>query len=536
MTCVHCHTPLPDGAQSCPACGIDASPGATGRRGSRRQDELLERLRYAVGDQYEIRELLGQGGMGAVYLALDRKLEREVAIKVLPTDLAHDENFVGRFQHEAKTAAKLDHPGIIPIYAVESDEDLHYFVMKFVAGRGLDSVISAGPVPIDLTQRILWEAACALGHAHARGVVHRDIKPANIMIEGTGRVMLADFGISKALKSASQFTATGQVIGTPHYMSPEQAKGTEVTGASDQYSLGIVGYRMVTGRLPFEDDSVHTIIYKHVFEDPEPVEQVQPRVPRFLAQAIRRAMAKEPTHRYPTMEDFATAVWPEHPVQPETRDSAQLAARQPLTSTEVPTEMSEPTVITVETKRRRALRWVPALLVVVLGLGAAFAMFTPAGNRLLEQIGLREAAPAPQPTSPPIVALRDTGAQTEPTAPLDTAAVAPAQTQPPVQPPAEQEESPRAPARRTPPRTQPVITRPIAPRIGYLTVSAVPVYGTLYIDGREYGDTPQIRLELAPGTYVLEIRREGYVTVVDTVTITDGNEVRRTKTLTRGGT
>ena len=140
--------------------------------------------------------------------------------------------------------------------------------MKFISGTSLEDVLeSKQPLSYDYVQRILWEAACALGHAHSRGVVHRDVKPANIMFDHDGRVMLTDFGISKALQSASGLTGTGMIIGTPHYMAPEQAKGQPVDGRADQYSLGVVGYRLLAGSLPFSGDSVHTILYKHIFEE-----------------------------------------------------------------------------------------------------------------------------------------------------------------------------------------------------------------------------------------------------------------------------
>ena len=214
--CQHCQTPLPDGSRFCPVCGADSSDPTAGPRAFTRPSDVTSRLKAILAGRYEVGDLLGRGGMGAVYLGTDVALDRQVAIKVLPPDLAHDETFVQRFEHEARTAAKLDHPGIIPIYAVEAREDLHYFVMKYVSGRSLDAVLASGRPPIDFVQRVLWEAACALGHAHQRGIVHRDIKPANIMIDDGGRAMLTDFGISKALESVSQLTATGQVLGTPH--------------------------------------------------------------------------------------------------------------------------------------------------------------------------------------------------------------------------------------------------------------------------------------------------------------------------------
>src|SRR5207247_7838832 len=239
--------------------------------------------------------MLGKGGMGAVFLAHDLTLEREVAIKVLPPDIAMDEHVIQRFQQEAKTAAKLDHTNIIPIYRVESEGGLNYFVMKYIAGTSLEDVLERKePLTSEYIQRVLWEAACALGHAHQRGIVHRDVKPANIMFDHDGRVMLTDFGISKALQAASGFTGTGMIIGTPHYMAPEQAKGGTVDGRADQYSLGVVGYRMITGELPYTGDSVHTILYKHIFEEVPRAASKRGDTPAFLTTAISRALSKMP--------------------------------------------------------------------------------------------------------------------------------------------------------------------------------------------------------------------------------------------------
>jgi serine/threonine-protein kinase len=163
----------------------------------------MARLQRTVDGKYELRRMLGKGGMGAVFLAHDLTLEREVAIKVLPPEISQDPQVVRRFQQEAKTAAKLDHQNIIPIYRVESEGGLNYFVMKYIAGTSLEDVLERKePLSVEYLQRVLWEAACALGHAHQRGVVHRDVKPANIMFDHDGRVMLTDFGISKALQAA----------------------------------------------------------------------------------------------------------------------------------------------------------------------------------------------------------------------------------------------------------------------------------------------------------------------------------------------
>ena len=192
--------------------------------------------------------------MAAVFLAQDLVLERQVAIKVLPPDTTRDAELTARFQQEAKTAAKLDHPNIIPIYRVESEAGLVYIVMKYVSGQSLEELLDRGPLSIAHGRHVLREAALALGHAHRRRIVHRDVKPANIMLDEDGRVVLTDFGISKAVQGTTHLTGTGTIIGTPQYMAPEQAKGREVDGRADQYALGMVGYRALTGELPFEGD------------------------------------------------------------------------------------------------------------------------------------------------------------------------------------------------------------------------------------------------------------------------------------------
>ncbi len=519
--CVHCNTPLPGGSRFCPACGADSSdPGGAPRTGTTRSTDIFERLNRSVGGRYEVKELLGQGGMGVVFLANERALDRPVAIKVLPLDLSHDEKFVQRFEHEARTSAKLDHPNIIPIYAVESDGDLHYFVMKFVAGRALDEILEAGPMPVDAAQRILWEAACSLGHAHTRGIVHRDIKPANVMIDDAGRTMLADFGISKALETASQFTATGQVIGTPHYMSPEQAKGHDVDGRSDQYSLAVVGYRMLAGRLPFDDDSVHTIIYKHIFEPPPDLQGLRRDAPGYLIHALHKALAKDPNDRYATMEEFATAVLPSHPVTADTSSSASL-----LSSGGSLGAATEITAAPPPRKRRKGMR----TLLTLITIGAA------AGGTWWVMYGSESLSGGAEPQIQAVAAGLDDsvgGAITPPesTVTRDTT------TQP--APQQEEEQAPSDPPRgeQTPAgqnrQPQRPVQQPAAPQVGWVTVDARP-YGTVWINGLESGDTPLVRHELRPGQYVIEIRREGFGTSVDTVRVTAGNTVRRSYTLIR---
>ncbi|HKE89532.1 MAG TPA: serine/threonine-protein kinase, partial [Gemmatimonadales bacterium] len=219
---------------------------------------LAGRLGEALGGSYTLEGEIGRGGMGVVFQAKDERLKRQVAIKVLPPDLAFREEVRLRFLREAETAARLTHPHIVPIHTVgEGPEGLVYFVMAFIDGEPLSARLKRRTrLPAEEARRIMMETADALGAAHSLGIIHRDVKPDNIMLEGSrGRVMVTDFGIAKALSSSSSggLTGTGVAIGTPHYMSPEQAAGDrEIDGRSDLYSLGVLSYQMLTGELPFQ--------------------------------------------------------------------------------------------------------------------------------------------------------------------------------------------------------------------------------------------------------------------------------------------
>jgi hypothetical protein len=265
---------------------------------------MADALRRATLGEYEILGELGRGGMATVYLAHDIALDRKVAIKVLaPALLLTGEGMVERFKREARTAAALSHPHIIPIFAVKDSHRIIYFVMKYVQGRSLDAVIhDVGRLPIPMVQAILAQVGDALGYAHRQGVVHRDIKSANIMIDDEGWAVVTDFGIAK-VQEAQGLTLSGVTVGTPAYMSPEQCASREVTGATDQYSLGVVAYEMLTGRLPFQGASGMSMMYAH-FNEPAPsVTELRSDCPPNLATAVMRMLEKEPEDRWPTMED-----------------------------------------------------------------------------------------------------------------------------------------------------------------------------------------------------------------------------------------
>ena len=311
--CARCGSRVGPGAYFCPRCGTsipvapaDAPTVATAPPPPHDagREALLDALRQAALGEYEILAELGRGGMATVYLAHDVALDRKVAIKVLaPALLQMGEGMVERFKREARTAAALSHPHIIPIYAVKESERVLYFVMKYVQGRPLDSVLrDVGALPITMVQAIIAQVGDALGYAHRHGVIHRDIKSANIMLDEEGWAVVTDFGIAKVVQ-AEGLTVTGVTVGTPTYMSPEQCETREVTGASDQYSLGIVAYEMLTGRLPFQAESTMAVMYAHFNERPRPVTELRPDCPANLAAAVMRMLAKDPAGRWPSMDD-----------------------------------------------------------------------------------------------------------------------------------------------------------------------------------------------------------------------------------------
>ena len=273
----------------------------------RAAQELLERLRTATLGDYEILGELGRGGMAIVYLAHELSLDRKVAIKVMLPAMLTGAGMVERFKREARTAANLSHPNIIPIYTVREVEGLIFCVIKLVEGTPLDAVMrELAQLPIPMVQGILAQVGGALGYAHRHGVIHRDIKPGNILIDDEGWAVVTDFGIAKVVSSTG-LTSTGMAIGTPTYMSPEQATADEVTGASDQYSLGVVAYEMLAGRPPFVGSSMVALMYSHNHDDPPSIKLFRGDVPDQLCNAIMRMLRKAPDERFPTMEDAVAA-------------------------------------------------------------------------------------------------------------------------------------------------------------------------------------------------------------------------------------
>ena len=287
-------------------------------------DQLRDALERAIGFQYDILGLLGRGGMGAVYHAHEKALDRPVAIKVLPPD-AVGGDARERFLREARTAARLTHPNIVPLFTFGETQGLVYFVMGYVDGESLEQRLRRGPLDAETAKSLLTQLAGALDYAHQQGIVHRDVKPDNVLIErGTGVAKLTDFGIAKRSSGGETLTGTGLLMGTPKYMSPEQAAGDrDLDARSDIYALGLVGYAMLTGRPPFDGGSVQEILTQQVTRDAPNLRKMFPELESGLLIAIERALMKEPARRWPTARSMAAAVTDE-----ETEDLEGLTPRR----------------------------------------------------------------------------------------------------------------------------------------------------------------------------------------------------------------
>ena len=269
-------------------------------------------LQTALAGEYSLQRELGRGGMGVVYLARDVQLDRDVAIKVLPVHMARTTESRERFVREARTAAGLSHPNIVPIHRVGEAGGFVFFVMSYVEGETLGERLRArGPLPPAETMRIMREVAWALAYAHGRGIVHRDVKPDNILLEaGTGRALVTDFGIAHVDAHDRPVTDPGKIMGTAHFMSPEQAASAPVDGRSDLYALGVVGYLAASGRLPFEASSVPALLVRQATEVPPSVMRAAPGLPSALGTAIDRCLVRDPAGRFGDGEALAAALAP----------------------------------------------------------------------------------------------------------------------------------------------------------------------------------------------------------------------------------
>ena len=495
MYCSRCGTQNDDTSKFCRSCGLDLT--ATTPTGAARdqQPEMteLDLVRDQLKDEYEILDELGRGGMAIVFKAREKQLERDVAIKVLPFSLAFDKEFVERFQREARTSAKLEHPGIIPIYRVGKSGRVIYFVMKFLRGKPLSSVLAArGTLPPGEIRQILVQVTRALAYAHKSGIVHRDIKPDNIMFDEHGQAVVTDFGIAKAA-SGGKLTGTGMSIGTPHYMSPEQARAQALDGRSDLYSLGVVAYQCLTGRVPFDGEDSFSIGYKHIMEE-IPAPPLETYDQRTLFEIIKKMMAKSPDDRFQSADELAQVLEAGGgfaAVGLATAPTKSIPSLAGARLASAPTTPLPRVPGGAEHKRSVAAGIALWVVVVLIGLGGP-------GVYAYKKGLLFFARAAPVDTMSVLV--RDTLAQR-----LlgDTGAAAPADTAPPVTQPADTTRA-RAVAPGTP---------------GHLIIQGLPQGARVTLNGLVFrgaqGDVP-------PGTYRLAVRAPGFAPYDRQVVITPG--------------
>jgi serine/threonine protein kinase len=568
MFCSRCGSEITGKSKFCPSCGLDlmaTTPVHAIATGALQEMDLV---REALASEYEIIEELGRGGMAMVYRARDRHLEREVAIKVLPFSLAFDAEFVERFQREARTAAQLEHPNIIAIYRVGRSGRVIYFVMKFLRGGSLSTVLAERRklTPPEI-RRLLVEAGGALGYAAQRGIVHRDIKPDNFMFDEFGQCVLTDFGIAKAA-SGQRLTGTGMSIGTPHYMSPEQARAQAIDGRSDIYSLGVVAYQCLTGTVPYDGEDSFSIGYKHITE-PVPVPQLITADERRLFEVIKRMLMKDPADRYQSCEELVASIQGQ-PIAAagSVRTSVATVAAGVSTGTASPVVGGAPLIVSQpttplesplvnrrmtpqerrETPSRRvadrslAMRssgsswaWIWVVLAVLGGIGGGFYYYKSRGFATGVGAGTDSAAV-------------DTGASRaagSPSAPLESpGADRPADSSP--GPTATPEPPARSSASGTPPATSP--TPPVPPRATRDSArqgrSGTPAAakgdsGAVHLVGLPRGSTVMIdekaALEpitrLSPGPHTLAISAPRFNFFTDTITVASADTLELTPQL-----
>jgi serine/threonine-protein kinase len=308
-TCLQCGVQLDAVTTTCGACGAVVTGGTMDPD---RAERVRARLQDGIGAGYRLGDMLGRGGMGIVFQARELSLDRDVALKVLAFDPLLNPEAYARFEREAKLAARLDHPNIVPIFSVGQGNGVAFYTMRLVRGGSADAMIAGGQaLTLERALPILRDVASALEYAHAQGVVHRDIKPANVLLGDAGHAMVADFGIARAVagQGAGATSATGTgVVGSPAYMSPEQWRGEKVDGRADQYALGVLAFELLTGRRPFAGDSMQELLRAHLQDDAPEIISFRDDLPPAVAVATRRAMAKDPAARFPSSAAFVAAL------------------------------------------------------------------------------------------------------------------------------------------------------------------------------------------------------------------------------------
>ena len=490
--CQRCGAAIAPGSRFCPSCGRQViDPGASTLLLGAADDALLAEVRHALTGEYDIDREVGRGAMAVVYRGIEAGLGRRVALKVLPPEMTLNRELTERFKREARLAASLEHPNIIPVYREGQAGRFLFMAMKFVEGRSLDDIIaSQGPLPVTVVLQVLRSATSALAYAHERGIVHRDIKSANILVDRDGRVVVTDFGIARAAEDAN-LTSTGTMVGTPYFMSPEQCAARRIGPQSDQYSLGVVAFQMLTGSVPFQAESLPGIMHHHFYTQVPDVTSARLDVPLPLRELIDRALAKKPENRFASTHAMLAALEAVAFTEDDRRQGLahlrDLAHGAPIPVVGISAlpalassiRFTPPSAPTVAPRSSSIPRWALALIAAtVLGAGGA------AG------VALRR-GPAPQPVPAAIVV-------SSPVTPAD--------------------ERPRDVAVRAIDSSARV--KPVAAKaVGRLRVRAFPADAEIRLDGELLGRGVVLDSTVRAGARRLRVSAPGYTTFDTTVTV-----------------
>ena len=394
--CPQCGVQLDSFTTTCAACGAVVTGGTMD---AARMDRVKARLQDGVGSGYRLGDLLGRGGMGIVFQARELSLDRDVALKVLAFDPILNPVAFERFEREARLAARLDHPNIVPIFSVGQGNGIAFYTMRMVRGGSVESLVTGGKaLEFGQAVSILRDVASALDYAHGQGVVHRDIKPANVLLGESGHAMVADFGIARAFSGpssgATSATGTG-VVGSPAYMSPEQWRGEKVDGRADQYALGVLAFELLAGVRPFTGDSMQELLRMHLQDDAPDIISVRHDLPAHLTDPIRRALSKQPGDRYASAREFVAALSGGASVgagragaqaaPPPVTGSSATTVRTPASIARAPqTARAGPAAqpprvpaATAEGERRSLMPWLVLLLIAGAGAGVIWKLAPP---------------------------------------------------------------------------------------------------------------------------------------------------------------
>jgi serine/threonine protein kinase len=546
-----CKDSVPYDAAYCARCASDRS-GENIPTGGLAPGTIL-------GNQYRIVGIVGHGGMGAVYRAYDQSLDREVAIKVLAETLSADSGFVDRFLREARLAAKLDHPNIVPIHGVGSEGGINYFIMKVVEGRTLKWMIQSQQVRLGPIVNVITQVCDALSAIHDNGYVHRDIKPSNVMVNARGHVTLLDFGVLRSFARNSDLTHTGTVVGTPYYMAPEQARDSrKVDHRSDLYSLGVILYEVMTGRLPFDSPEPFDVILKHVTEAPPPPALINPKVTAEVSAVILRALEKSQANRFQTAAEFKRALLEavrleplgeSTPAPPPTSEMEAISVSELTTpvGAQLPPSLSStgtgsrpfPITKPVSTvhrdpasgtgiygetgaeDRRRAKRFWRVAIV-----GGAVAAAVGSGAFWIPDLFGSKPSRVESTEPPPKASV---AAPATVTAPAPATVTAPAPASAPARAPAPAPVTARAPAPAsahapTPPPPRPRATSATLKVHVTCADTGKPCWANISLDGSEPQTTKLAVLKAKLGKRKLTVDRDGYQSVIRSITLFKPNE------------